>query len=323
VNEFEFIRERLAPLARAASGARGLIDDAATLAAPPGCELVITADTLIAGVHFRPEDPLDEVAGKALRVNLSDLAAKGADALGYLLCVTWPADLPLAEKERFVAGLARDQAQLGVSLLGGDTTVAPGPLIVSITALGTVPVGRFVTRSGARSGDSVFVTGTIGDAALGLLELQGRIGDLSDFFRDHVARRYATPRPRLSAARALRESARAAIDISDGLIADAGHVARASGVRIAIEAAKAPLSVAARAWLDSQPDYAAAIATLLTGGDDYEILFCASESVGDAVSAASGVRVTQIGWVERGAGVLLLDREGGVIPVERPGFTHF
>ena len=332
MDEFAFIRDRLAPLAETQPGARGLTDDAATLTPPPGAELVITADALVAGVHFRNEDPLDGVAAKALRVNLSDLAAKGAAPLGYLLCVVWPRDLPLDAKTAFVNGLARDQARYGVGLLGGDTTVGPGPLTIAITAFGAVPAGGFVSRAGARPGDGVYVTGTIGDAGLGLRALRGGLDGMETAagaaaHRDALVRAYRAPEPRLSIAEALRERAHAAIDISDGLVADAGHVARASGVAITIEAAHLPVSPAARAWVTAQPEEAAALATLATGGDDYEVMFTAPDAAMNGVlafgSAQDAVQVVRIGSVEEGAGVRLLDAEGRAIPIAAPGFTHF
>jgi thiamine-monophosphate kinase len=323
MDEFDFIRERLAPLARGAPGARGLSDDAATLAPPAGCELVVTADALVAGVHFRQADPLDGVAAKALRVNLSDLAAKGADPIGYLLSIVWPRDCPRTDMERFVAGLADDQARYGVSLLGGDTTSGPGPLVIAITAFGSVPEGRMVTRAGARPGDAVFVTGTVGDAGLGLRALGHELTRVSAPDRVALERRYLAPEPRVDAARALRDLAHAAIDVSDGLVADAGHIAQTSGARLVIEALSIPLSAAARAWLGAEPDKAAAMSKLATSGDDYEILFCAPPEAGAEVARRSGVPVTRIGRVEAGQGVALLGPGGAPIPVARGGFTHF
>ncbi len=322
MDEFDFIRERLAPLSRTLPGARSLTDDAATLAPPRGCELVVTADALVGGVHFRLEDPLDLVARKALRVNLSDLAAKGADPIAYLLSIAWPKGLALAEKERFVAGLAEDQARFGVGLLGGDTTVGPGPLTIAITAFGSAPLGAFVPRSGARPGDAVFVTGTIGDAGLGLRARRGEIGSLDRAELDALEERYLLPEPRLGAARSLRGAASAAIDVSDGLVADAGHIAATSSVRLVLIAEALPLSEAAKAWLAGERDQDAARAALATMGDDYEVLFTGPQSAGSAV-AASGAAVACIGKVEAGQGVKLLGTGGADIPVGRGGFTHF
>jgi thiamine-monophosphate kinase len=323
MDEFGFIRERLAPLARGAPGARGLTDDAATLTPPEGCELVVTADALVGGVHFRLDDPLDGVAAKALRVNLSDLAAKGADPIGYLLSIVWPRDLPQTNKERFVAGLAADQARYGVSLFGGDTTAGPGPLVVAITAFGSVPTGRMVTRAGARPGDAVFVTGTIGDAGLGLKALEHKLTRVSAPDRTALERRYLAPEPRVEAARPVRDLAHAAIDVSDGLVADAAHIAETSGVRLVLEALAVPLSSAARAWLGVEADKAAALAVLASSGDDYEVLFCASPEAGEQVASRSGLPVTRIGRVEPGKGVALLNADGSEIPITRGGFTHF
>ncbi len=323
MTEFVFIRERLAPLSRALPGARGLTDDAATLTVPDGHELVVTTDVLVGGVHFRLDDPLDLVAGKALRVNLSDLAAKGAAPAAYLLSIVWPLGLPTAAKSLFVDGLARDQDRFGLALLGGDTTAARDQFVVSITAMGFVPKESFVPRSGARAGDLVFVTGEIGDAGLEIAATQTDRTILPPVLLGMLALRYLTPEPRLACARALRGRASAAIDVSDGLVADAGHIAETSGVRLAIEAEKLPMSHAARAWLALQSERNAGLATLATGGDDYEILFCGSPEAAAMVAQESGVPVTLVGRVEAGEGTVLQDAQGAEIPLARRGFTHF
>jgi thiamine-monophosphate kinase len=186
--EFGLIARCFAPLAGPAG--LGLLDDAALLAPPPGRELVISADALVAGVHFLPDDPADLIARKLLRANLSDLAAKGAVPLGYLLTVAAPRATPEAWFSAFAAGLALDQAEYGVTLLGGDTTSTPGPVCLSLTILGHVAPGAMVRRSGARAGDGIWVTGTIGDAALGLAVARAGAGDA--FLLD----RYRLPRPR-------------------------------------------------------------------------------------------------------------------------------
>jgi len=244
------------------------------------------------------------------------------------MCVAWPRDMPEADKIRFVDGLARDQETFAISLLGGDTVVTPGPLTVSITALGSVETGHFVARSGARVGDQVFVTGTIGDAGLGLRALEGEVQGLSAAYGGEVIARYQTPQPRVSGASALHGAATAAIDVSDGLLADAGHIASCSDVRIEIDAAAIPLSSAARAWVehrvqDGNTAAETAIAELAACGDDYEILFCGDVESGAAVAAAAGVAVTRIGTVTKGTGVGLQGPDGALIPIVRSGFTHF
>jgi thiamine-monophosphate kinase len=278
---------------------------------------------LVEGVHFLRDDPADLVARKSLRVNLSDLAAKGATPKNYLLGLSigpWIGDEWLA---RFAAGLAEDQKRFAITLSGGDTTASSGPLMVSITALGTVPAGRMIRRKGARPRDAVFVTGSIGDAGAGLAVLKGEGVGLSDFNRAALISRYQLPEPRVSLGRQLIGVASSALDVSDGLIADLGHIAEVSAVRIAVDAAKVPLSAATRAlWGQGQE----AVLRAATSGDDYEIAFTAPASARsrlEELSRTSGVAISEIGRVEAGSGVHLLDEKGKPIPVPRAGFTHF
>ena len=322
MGEFEMIAKLFAPLAKA-PGAFKLTDDAATLDLPPDRELVVTTDALVEGVHFLRDDPAELVAKKALRVNLSDLAAKGAKPEGYLLalCVApWVDDSWL---EKFVAGLAADQKEFSISLLGGDTTATPGPLTLAITALGSVPRGRMIRRSGAKAGDLVFVTGTIGDAGAGLAVLQGEAENLGASARAFLVARYRVPEPRLALGAKLIGLATASIDVSDGLLADLGHIAETSAARILLDATRVPLSPAFRALWGSDADAASRAAT---SGDDYEIAFTAPASAGTAIAAAareSGTEVHEIGRVEKGEGVALLDAASEPIRVDRLGFTHF
>jgi thiamine-monophosphate kinase len=323
--EFELIARYFAPLARGCAGAEGLTDDAAFIDVDPAMELVVTADALVAGVHFRAEDPPALVARKALRVNLSDLAAKGARPLGYLLTIALPRDLDAAWVEAFCAGLAADQAEFGISLMGGDTTSTPGPLTLSITAFGTVPRGRAMKRRAARAGDAVVVSGTIGDAALGLLALRGELADLSAAQRDALIDRYHLPRPRTILGPRLAESGlvHAAIDVSDGLVADLGHVCETSGLGAEIEAARVPLSAAATAALGRAP---ALRRKILSGGDDYEILFTAPPENIDALNglaAGLALKLTVIGRMTAGSEVRVADESGGEISLESQGFRHF
>jgi thiamine-monophosphate kinase len=320
-SEFDLIAGLFAPLAKA-PGAYGLRDDAAAISPRKGHELIVTTDALVEGVHFLPGDPPETVARKALRVNLSDLAAKGAAPVGYFLALSLPARLPYAWLKAFASGLGRDQKTFCVSLMGGDTTSTPGPLTLAITAVGSAPRGRMIRRAGAKPGHDVFVTGTIGDAGAGLEILSTRAGREARTAASvqKLINRYRLPTPRLKFGQALRNVASAALDVSDGLIADLGHIAEVSGVRIAIEAEKIPRSSALRAmWGDGIE----AIVRAATSGDDYEITFTAAP--GRAVAAAAkkaGVRVTRIGRVEKGAGVQLLGGTGE-IAVSRAGYIHF
>ena len=326
--EFEYIRSRLAPLSAGLPGAANLTDDGAVLSPPEGCEWAITADTLIEGRHFpEGEDPA-LAARKALRVNLSDLAAMGADPHAYLACVVWPT----AERERrmagFADGLALDQAEFGVHLAGGDTTASNGPWTISITAFGSVPKGQAVRRSGAKPGDVVLVTGTIGDAGLGLMARQGRITPNQDQAA-HLARRFTLPEPRCALSSQIRTYANAAIDISDGLLSDARHVARASGVCLVLDLDDMPLSEAAQHWVSHQSDAEQALLTLASAGDDYELLLTLPEDQAQAfVEAAQqiDIPVVCIGRVDNAAsdeGRLIVRRQGQVLSPSSFGFTHF
>lgn len=320
LGEFALIAKLFAPLAKS-PGAFGLVDDVATLSVSSGHELVAKVDAIVEGVHFFRDDPADLVAKKALRVNLSDLAAKGATPIGYLLSLSvapWCDDDWLT---RFAEGLAQDQAQFGISLLGGDTTSTPGALTLSVTALGSIETGRTVRRAGAKAGDRVFVSGTVGDAGAGLALLRGEGPPLSAAERDSLIGRYRVPEPRLALGQRLVGVASASLDVSDGLIADLGHIAEVSRVRISIEASRVPISAACtKVW---GPE---AIQRAVTAGDDYEIAFTAPESARAGILRAvaeSGTPVHEIGVVEAGEGVTLLDETGAPIAIARGGFTHF
>lgn len=322
--EFELIARHFAPLATT-PGALGLSDDAALLTPPDGSELVLTADALVAGVHFLEDDPADLVARKLLRVNLSDLAAMGAEPLGYLLTAAWARPLDEAWVAHFAQGLAEDQEAFGIALLGGDTTGTPGPTTLSLTALGAVPAGRALTRAGAKAGDLVYLSGTLGDGALGLKVLRGELPGLPEEARAHLIDRYRLPRPRLALGRALREAglASAAIDVSDGLAADLGHLLEASGLAGLVETARLPLSEPARAALAADP---ALLPAVLTGGDDYELLFTTTPDRAEAIAALArdlDLPLTRIGRLAAGAGLTLRDAEGGEIALDGTGWQHF
>jgi thiamine-monophosphate kinase len=320
MDEFGLIAKYLKPLAKAA-GAFELADDVASVAVPAGQELLLTKDAIIAGVHFLAGDPLDLVARKLIRVNVSDLAAKGAQPLGYLLACCWPRATSEAHIALFARGLAEDQAVYGISLLGGDTTVGDGPLMLSLTALGIVGRGKMVHRSGARPGDKVLVTGTIGDAGLGLKIAKGERLDASEDDAAFLAGRYRLPEPRLGFGLAAAGLMMASIDVSDGLIADAGHIAEGSGVALHIEAAKLPLSLAAQRWIRNGGD----IGFLATCGDDYEICFtaaAASMARLEAIAVKTGTQITEVGEVRAGAGAHLWDTEREISP-PHSGYSHF
>lgn len=318
--EFELIAELFAPLAKSAPGAFGLTDDAAVLHPAAGEELVVTADALIEGVHFLANDPPGEIAKKSLRVNLSDLAAKSAEPAGYLLALMLPDARPMEWLRAFAKGLEEDQQEFRLPLLGGDTASTPGPLAIAITALGYVPAGGMIRRAGAKPGDLVFVSGTVGDAGGGLALLKGE-GAGADV--TPLIARYRLPEPRLALGRELRGLASAALDVSDGLIADLGHIAEVSKVRIAVNAAAIPRSPQLRALWGDDPE---AIVRAATAGDDYEIAFTAPEKRrADVLAAATraGVPVSEIGRVVAGEGVVLLDAKGRAMKISRAGYTHF
>ena len=307
-------------------GAFNLADDAAAFAPPPGADLVVTTDGVIAGVHFFPDDPPDRIARKVLRMNLSDLAAKGAKPLGFLLSLALPAGISETWLAGFALGLGQDGERYGCALLGGDTDHTPGPVSASIVAFGTVPHGRMVRRATARAGDCILVTGTIGDAALGV-KLRGD-ADLAARWRlapalsEHLEHRYLLPQPRNALADAVLRYATAAMDVSDGLAGDLGKLCAASAVAAEIDVTRVPLSDAARAATAAEP---ALLDTVLTGGDDYEILLTLPPdrlAAFHAAAQASGIPVTEIGRVVAGEGVRFL-HQGRTLTFAQAAYSHF
>ena len=321
-DEFGLIDDFFAPLAEAQTGALRLGDDAALFDLPPGQSGVVTADAMVAGVHFLADDPPQDVAGKLLRVNLSDLAAMGADPIGYLLVAAWPPDITDEWISGFAAGLARDQAVYGCGLLGGDTVATSGPLTLSLTAFGSVPTGQALRRDRARPGERIFLSGTVGDAALGLRALQGDIGTLATADRNFLVERYRLPSPRVDFGIALRDLIRCAMDVSDGVAQDLGHIARRSGCGAEINLDTVPLSPAGRralAILGADPTFA------LSGGDDYELLFTAADGQRREILASAqslGLAVTEIGQIVEGKGVRVVDSAGQSIPFDQSGWRH-
>jgi thiamine-monophosphate kinase len=321
MNEVDLIARYFAPLA--GPEGLGLGDDAALLAPPAGCDLVLTADALVAGRHFFAQDPPESVAAKALGVNLSDLAAKGAEPLGFLLTLALPPDWTEGWLDDFAKGLGAAAKASGIALFGGDTVSTPGVLTLSITALGAVPHGRMIRRAGARVGDLLYVSGTIGDAALGLIQRHAQVEGQAapSWADDFLLGRYWRPQPRLALIPALQRCASAAMDVSDGLIGDARALARASGAAVELRLGQVPLSPAAGAALSADPTLFDAV---LTGGDDYEIL-CAvapDHAVGFEESAeALGVAISRIGRIAERESVLGSD--GAPVFFGRDRFSHF
>jgi thiamine-monophosphate kinase len=320
--EDRLIARHFAPLATH-PGALALSDDAAFIKPPPGCEIVLKTDAIIGGVHFFAEDAARDVAKKALRVNLSDLAAKGARPLGFLLSLALPKETGDDWLAAFAQGLREDAEAYGCPLFGGDTDCTPGPITISIAMVGSVPEGTMVRRAGARPGDRVFVSGTIGDAALGLVLRKGATWKLSDAQRQHLMSRYLLPQPRNALAEAVRVHASASMDVSDGLVGDFAKLARVSKVAAEIAAARVPLSDAAQAAIAGDP---AMLETALTGGDDFEIVCTVPAAKADsflAAAKAAKVAVTEIGEIKAGEGVRFVDSHGQALAFKRTSFSHF
>jgi thiamine-monophosphate kinase len=323
--EDRLIARYFRPLAKH-PGALGLVDDAAVIAPPPGCDVVLTTDGVISGVHVFADDRPENIGRKALRMNLSDLAAKGATPIGFLLSLALPAAIDEAWLAAFAAGLGEDAQRYGCPLLGGDTDRTPGAASVSIAAFGAVPHGKMVQRSTAKPGDLIVVTGTIGDAALGVLlrrdENLAKRWRLSDVMSSHLKQRYLLPEPRNALAHAVLQNASAAIDVSDGLAGDLAKLCRASGVAAEIDVARVPLSDAVRAALAADP---AMMETALSGGDDYEIVLTLAPDKFAALRSAAqqaGVAVTEIGRMTAGEGARLV-HDGKTLSFVRPSYSHF
>ncbi len=304
-------------------GALGLSDDAAFLTPPKGCDIVLKTDAIIGGVHFFAEDDAGTVARKALRVNLSDLAAKGATPLGFLVSLALPKDIGEAWLASFAEGLRADADAFSCPLFGGDTDRTPGPIMISVAMIGSVPQGSMVRRAGARAGDLVFVTGTIGDAALGLVLRKGAAWPLNEAQRAHLLSRYLLPQPRNALADTVRTYASAAMDVSDGLAGDLAKLCRVSQVAAEVEVKHVPLSDAAQAAIAADP---AMLETALTGGDDFEIVCTVPPAKADSFRAAArgvGVPVAEIGCVVTGAGARFLSADGPALAFKRASFSHF
>ncbi|WP_296342069.1 thiamine-phosphate kinase [Reyranella sp.] len=322
IGEFELIARYFAPLARGFDGAGGLKSDNAFLPADPRHDLVVKTDTIVAGVHFLADERPERVGAKALRVCLSDLAAGGATPFVYQLSLALPAAWRESWITGFAKGLAADQRRYGVVLCGGDTVVTPGPLTVTITAFGKVARGKGLGRDRARAGDELWVSGTVGDGALGLLAARGQLRGITPRQGASLEERYRLPQPRSALGSRLIGIASATTDVSDGLLADAGHIAEASRLAVSVERDAVPLSAAARAAVAAEPKL---WANVLGGGDDYELAIAIPprKRAGLLKAAhAAGIEVTRIGRFVRGAGVQLTIG-GRPAAVTRKGYVHF
>jgi thiamine-monophosphate kinase len=334
LGEFERINRFLKPLAAGFPGSLDLTDDAALLTLPTGHEQAISMDTMVEGVHFLKNADPHQLAQKLLRVNLSDLAAMGAAPVAYFLSLALPEHIDEGWLHAFTDGLARDQETFGIHLAGGDSTSTTGPIAITMTVIGHVPAGQAFRRNGAQAGDAIMVSGTVGDGYLGLMAAQGGLGALPDAARDALIKRYNLPNPRTTLARWLLNEAipvHAAIDLSDGLIADLGHICRQSNVRAKIESSLIPLSVPAKMALEAQ--YAMPV-DLFTGGDDYELIFTVPHaSAADLIEAAryadmpklhviGGIVATDPNAEKPNEFFTLLDEKGLPIPVKTQGWQH-
>ncbi len=322
MDEFDLIRRYFAPLAAGFPGSLNLTDDAALIDIPAGKELVITKDAISEGIHFLGTEDAGLIARKLLRVNLSDLAAKGAAPLCYMLAAVLPASIDERWIAGFAEGLKADQQAFNIHLAGGDTTSTHGPLSLSLTALGLVDKGKMIKRSGAKNGDYIFVSGTLGDAALGLMSLTGELNP--SFQRDdELEQRYFLPQPHVALGGKLQGIASSCMDISDGLVQDLGHICTTSGVGATIHQHKLPLSKSVQGLVEKYPDLWEAVTG---GGDDYELLFTAPAMQVvrlEKLAQETGVPITAIGEITSGKTVELLDASGQQVPVTHKGFKHF
>jgi len=327
LDEFELIERYFAPLASGEPGAFGLTDDAAELAITPGKHAVVTTDAIISGVHFPTTEEPRIIASRLVRVNLSDLAAKGAKPRAYTLVLALPSTTEAEWIAAFAEGLADEQQRFGITLIGGDTTRSRGELMLSLTMIGEVSENSMILRSGASVGDDIYVSGAIGDATLGRALMEARISVPGDADRSHLIHRFRMPEPRVEVGLGLVGLASAAADISDGLVADLNHICDASRVSAAIELDRVPLSAAAQSLVtDSQPLHI----SLLTGGDDYELVFTAPNSVSERLQALAtecGVGLTRIGRVidadAQPGTVVVRDANGRRVEVGDGGYRHF
>tara|TARA_Y100001960_G_scaffold310699_1_gene370491 strand:- start:1403 stop:2398 length:996 start_codon:yes stop_codon:yes gene_type:complete len=327
-SEFDLIKRFFSPLTDGASGAFGLTNDAAVWRPTDGCDAVITTDCLIAGVHFFFEDPPELVGEKLLAVNLSDIAAMGARPSAYTLTAIFSDEINDSWIASFATGLRYAQEKYALDLLGGDTVRTPGPVTLSLTVFGNIEKGSAIPRGGARANDDIYVSGNIGDAALGLQVLRGELFVKSKHDAEFLIQRYRRPQPRLKIGSALVGIASSAIDVSDGLSADLGHVARQSSVDIDINLKDIPLSEAAKECVEAEQEF---FDSILGGGDDYELAFSANINQRNAISELRDtlkVKITKIGKAVEARDfvnpkVQFLDTVGENIFIKKDGYRHF
>jgi thiamine-monophosphate kinase len=323
MREFAAIHTVFTPLALNYAGSLGLRDDAALLRLAQGQELVVTTDAISEGIHFLGTEAPEWIAKKLLRSNLSDLAAMGAKPECYFLSIMLPENTSDAWIARFGQGLAEDQALFGIQLAGGDTITTKGLFSASVTAMGTVKMGTSLRRSGAKAGNTIYVSGTLGDSALGLALLQERLGvEVSPVDSLWLKERYFLPHPRVGLGQKLVGVVSAAMDISDGLVQDLGHICAASGVGAVLHRKWLPLSDAAAHVIDKQDDWWQAV---LAGGDDYELLFTVPATAQEQVKAIGEelhLKLTMVGEIVAGEGVSVQDEHGIDVTPERGGYSH-
>lgn len=320
--EFARIRRYFGPLVQL-PGAFNLLDDAAALKVSQGQELIVTNDSVLAGVHYRGDESGARVAQKLVRRNLSDLAAMGADPLTYNLSFAVPRETTDDWIESFAQGLMHDQKEFKWSLIGGDSLAVPQFAILGMTAFGVVPEGKAILRSGAKVGDDIYCSGTIGDGFLGLRISRGEFPQLMSSARNFLIDRYELPQPRLKLGQNLRSIATAAVDISDGLVADLAHICRASKVGAIIESQLVPMSLPATEILSQQPGL---FREVLSGGDDYELIFTAPLSMRDQITRLSkdiDLPLTRIGKIAAGSAIRILDPKGQELSLAYKGYSHF
>ena len=322
LSEFSLIQQYFSSLGKASGVVLGVGDDCAVLTVPEGEQLVVTVDTLVSGVHFPPDASAGDIAHRALRVNLSDIAAMGAKPCWFTLALTLP-EARESWLDEFSRALADDASMFGCALVGGDTTA--GPLSVSIQMFGTAPAGKALTRSGARAGDSIYVTGSLGEgaAALSLFENSGEsVVVESDDARECLLQRFYRPKPRLQYGLKLRDLSSAALDISDGLLADLGHIADSSGLGAEVELNRLPIAP----WLAVLAEPPRVLAWALSGGDDYELCFTVSEENRPAVELLierGELSASCIGKMSEQRGVRCIDNNGQLVEISTAGYQHF
>ena len=320
--EFERIARYFAPLAGDCAAADGLNDDAAALPVPAGCDLVVSTDTIVEKIHYLGLESPDAIACKLLRVTLSDLASKGARPVWYTMNLALPGKIDDEWLAGFCSGLAGDQEKYGVTLVGGDTVKTDGPTVLTLTGYGLVPSGAILRRGGARAGDLLYVTGTMGDGAFGLECARGGFPELNWGMRQSLVQRYERPEPPVAFGPDLIGVANAAMDVSDGLVGDLMHMAETSGLHAVLLSPDVPVSDAVAEILSDSPDR---LTTVLTGGDDYQILASVppeKEAPFQEAAARHGVSATRIGRFENGRGVSVLDADGAELGLTRTGYTH-